>query len=165
MLAEERRKQIAKRLESYPYYSYLKMNWLWFDALSETEGQACIAMPFFSALANLDTGLHGGATASLIDTGNNLALLTVTEAGDHLTLIQLNINYLAPVTKGTVLVLARDLRIGHRVVYGYAEVFNIPDEPLRPGNELEYEALKNKMQESSPIAVSQGTYWVGKRPR
>jgi uncharacterized protein (TIGR00369 family) len=164
VLAKEKRRQITEKLESYPFYSHLKMNWLWFDALNETEGQACIAMPFFPALANLDAGLHGGATASLIDTANNLALLTVSEEGDHLTLIQLNINYLAPADKGTVVVLARDVRIGHRVVYGHAEVFNTNDEPLRPRNELEYEALKNKLQESPPIAISQGTYWVRKRP-
>ena len=165
MLAEEKRKKLAQRLEGYPYYNHLKMNWLWFDAMSETEGQACIAMPFGPELANLDAGLHGGATASIIDTANNLALLTVAEEGDQLTLIQLNINYLAPVNAGTTIVMARDIRVGHRVVYAYAEVFNTPDEPVRTRNELEYEALKNKLQESPPLAISQGTYWVRKRRR
>jgi uncharacterized protein (TIGR00369 family) len=59
--------------------------------------------------------LHGGATASLIDTAAAFAVLTVLAPGQVATTVDLAIQYLRPVTTGRIEARARLLRDGKRI--------------------------------------------------
>jgi uncharacterized protein (TIGR00369 family) len=59
--------------------------------------------------------LHGGATASLIDTAAAFAILTVLEPGQAATTVDLTIHYLRPVIEGRIAARARLLRDGKRI--------------------------------------------------
>lgn len=161
-LSRMRRAAIEKQLAAYPYYRHLKMDWVWFDGQDNREGEACLIMPFDrESLANLEGKLHGGATASLIDTANNLALLAISEEDDRLYVIQLNINYLAPVEQGYALALARTKRNGHATVCCEAEVFNIKRKrPGRAKSPQEYQRLLAQIKGTEPVAKSLGSYRI-----
>ena len=60
--------------------------------------------------------VHGGATASLIDTASAFAILSVLEPDETTTTIDLTIHYLRPLTKGRVTAKAVVRRAGRRVV-------------------------------------------------
>jgi uncharacterized protein (TIGR00369 family) len=60
--------------------------------------------------------LHGGVTASLIDTAAAFAAVTLLEPGQSTTTIDLTIHYLRPLTAGRVTARARVLRAGRRVL-------------------------------------------------
>ena len=47
---------------------------------------------------NLFSTVHGGILASLLDTGMGCALMTLLEAGEHHTIVDLHAKYLRPVT-------------------------------------------------------------------
>lgn len=60
--------------------------------------------------------VHGGATASLIDTASAFAILSVLEPDETTTTIDLTIHYLRPLTMGRVTAKAVVRRAGRRVV-------------------------------------------------
>ena len=60
--------------------------------------------------------LHGGVTASLIDTAAAFAAVTLLESGESTTTIDLTIHYLRPLTEGRATARARVLRAGRRLL-------------------------------------------------
>lgn len=60
--------------------------------------------------------VHGGATASLIDTASAFAILTLLEPGETTTTIDLTIHFLRPLTKGRATARANVVRAGRRVL-------------------------------------------------
>ncbi len=60
--------------------------------------------------------VHGGATASLIDTASAFAILTLLEPGEKTTTIDLTIHFLRPLTEGRATALATVRRAGRRVL-------------------------------------------------
>jgi acyl-CoA thioesterase len=60
--------------------------------------------------------VHGGATASLIDTASAFAILTLLEPGETTTTIDLTIHYLRPLTGGRATAHAAVRRAGRRVL-------------------------------------------------
>ena len=59
--------------------------------------------------------MHGGATASLVDTAAAFALLTLLEPHETTTTVDLTIHYLRPLTQGRATAQARVLRFGRRL--------------------------------------------------
>ena len=68
--------------------------------------------------------VHGGATASLIDTATAFAILTVLEPDETTTTIDLTIHYLRPLTSGTATAHARIVRAGRRLIVVSADVMD-----------------------------------------
>ena len=60
--------------------------------------------------------VHGGATASLIDTASAFAILTMLEPHETTTTIDLTVHYLRPLTTGRVTARAVVRRAGRRVL-------------------------------------------------
>ncbi|HEV7844478.1 MAG TPA: PaaI family thioesterase [Pyrinomonadaceae bacterium] len=60
--------------------------------------------------------VHGGATASLVDTASAFAILTLLEPGETTTTIDLTIHYLRPLTAGRATAHATVRRAGRRVL-------------------------------------------------
>jgi uncharacterized protein (TIGR00369 family) len=68
--------------------------------------------------------MHGGATATLIDTAVAFALVGASEPGAKFTTIELKINYLAPIVEGRIVADARLVRDGKRIVVAECDVFD-----------------------------------------
>jgi uncharacterized protein (TIGR00369 family) len=71
--------------------------------------------------------LHGGVTASLIDSATAFAVATLLSEGEHAVTVDLTIHYLRPVTEGSARCEAKVLRAGKRLLTVSAEVFNDRD--------------------------------------
>lgn len=68
--------------------------------------------------------LHGGATASLIDTAMASAVIASTAEDEKATTVDLTVHYLRPVTEGEIVCTAKMVRTGKRILTVSAEVVN-----------------------------------------
>ena len=68
--------------------------------------------------------LHGGATASLIDTATAFALISSQEKHEQSTTVDLTVHYLRPHTTGEIVCTARIVRAGRMISTVSAEVVN-----------------------------------------
>jgi len=68
--------------------------------------------------------MHGGVTASLIDTAMAFAVRTRLDRSEATATIDLTIHYLRPVTEGKVTCIAKLVRAGKRIFTVSAEVQN-----------------------------------------
>ena len=68
--------------------------------------------------------LHGGVVASLADTAAAFAVLTLSEAGQATTTVDLTVHYLRPLAAGRATARARVLRAGRRILVISVDVFD-----------------------------------------
>jgi uncharacterized protein (TIGR00369 family) len=92
--------------------------------------------------------LHGGVTASLIDTAAAFAAMTLLEPGQSTTTIDLTIHYLRPLTEGRARAHARVLRAGRRVLVISVDVLD-ETEALAATALTTYLRLTENLQEPS----------------
>jgi uncharacterized protein (TIGR00369 family) len=111
---EERVRQALARV---PYAQLLGLELEWVAA-----GIAVLALPLHPRLHQNSGVVHGGATASLIDSATAFAILTLLPEGERVTTIDLSITYLRPLIAGRAQATARVLRFGRRVISVTAEV-------------------------------------------
>ncbi len=117
VLSRAELKRIKKAMQEVPYASLLGMK------LDEVRrGSACISSQVNNSLKQNDGVMHGGAIASLIDTAAAFAVITVLDAGERATTVDLTVNYLRPLTKGRARASARVQRSGRRLIAVYAEL-------------------------------------------
>lgn len=79
-------------------------------------GAATLHLPVRDELKQNLGVVHGGATASLIDTASAFAILTLLKPGETTTTIDLTIHYLRPLTAGRATAHAVVRRAGRRVL-------------------------------------------------
>jgi uncharacterized protein (TIGR00369 family) len=80
------------------------------------QGTATLHLPVRDELRQNRGVVHGGATASLIDTASAFAILTLLEPLETTTTIDLTIHYLRPLTAGRATARATVRRAGRRVI-------------------------------------------------
>jgi uncharacterized protein (TIGR00369 family) len=68
--------------------------------------------------------LHGGVTASLIDTTGAFAVMTLLDPGEKSATIDLSIHFLRPLKTGRVTAIAKILKAGRNIVFASVEVFD-----------------------------------------
>jgi len=68
--------------------------------------------------------LHGGVTATLIDTAMAFAVITRLGQGERASTIDLTVHYLRPHTEGKFTCVAKVVRAGKRILTVSADVFN-----------------------------------------
>lgn len=68
--------------------------------------------------------LHGGATASLIDTAMAFAIISCLPEAERATTVDLTVHYLRPVVEGEIICTAKVVRAGRRILTVSAEVFS-----------------------------------------
>lgn len=71
--------------------------------------------------------LHGGVTATLIDTAMAFAVITCLDKGEKASTADLNVHYLRPHLDGVVTCTARVVKAGKRLFTVSAEVINEQD--------------------------------------
>ncbi len=87
-------------------------------------GKAVMKMPMKDELRQPYGLLHGGATASLIDTATAFAVVSVTTREEKCTTVDLTVHYLRPVINETTICTAKIVRAGKRLLTVSAEVHN-----------------------------------------
>lgn len=68
--------------------------------------------------------VHGGVTASLIDTVTALAAATYLKPGENSVTIDLTVHFLRPIFGGAIIARAKVLRAGKRIIALSGEVFD-----------------------------------------
>ena len=86
--------------------------------------QASIAIEMRDDLRQPSGVLHGGVTATLIDTAMAFAVRTRLPIESATATIDLTVHYVRPHTAGVVTCVAKNVRAGKRIFTVSAEVFN-----------------------------------------
>jgi len=118
-VSEEQKRRAAEMIKTIPYPSLLG-----FELVDLKIGEAVLKLPMRDALRQPYGLLHGGATASLIDTAMAFACITCLAEGEQSTTVDLTVHYLRPHTEGEIFCTARVVRDGKRIMTVSAEVVN-----------------------------------------
>ena len=101
---------------------YLKL--LGIELIEISEGKAIMKLPMRDELRQPYGLLHGGATASLIDTATAFAVVAAIGQEEKATTVDLTIHYLRPVIDEAIVCEAKVVRAGKRLLTVSAEVHN-----------------------------------------
>jgi len=87
-------------------------------------GEAIVKLKMRRELRQPHGLLHGGATASLIDTATAFAVVSVLDESEKASTVDLTVHYLRPVSEGEIVCTAKIVRGGRRLLTVSAEVVN-----------------------------------------
>jgi acyl-CoA thioesterase len=118
-ITEAHKQQAAEAIKRVPYARLLG-----FELADLSAGVATLKLQMRDELRQPYGLLHGGATASLIDTAMAFAVRTCVADDEVTTTIDLTVHYLRPHDKGEVTCIAKVERAGKRILTVSAEVFN-----------------------------------------
>ena|SRR5688572_18676022 len=99
-------------------------NWMGMELVDILPGESIIRMAMRDDLRQPGRLLHGGVTATLIDTAMAFAARTRLAEHEATATIDLTIHYLRPHTEGTIICSAKVERAGRRIITLSAEVEN-----------------------------------------
>ena len=116
-LPAERIERIARAMETVPYAQLLGIQ---LERLAS--GEATLVMAVRPHLLQNHGVVHGGATASLLDSATAFAILTLLEPDEKVTTVDLTISYLRSAREGQMKATARVLRQGRRLFTVSADV-------------------------------------------
>jgi acyl-CoA thioesterase len=117
---DEKQIEIAfEVVRNTPYLRHLGI-----ELVEMGEGTATMKMPMKEELRQPYGLLHGGATASLIDTATAFAVVGAIGRDDKATTVDLTVHYLRPVINETTICTAKVVRAGRRLITVSAEVRN-----------------------------------------
>lgn len=102
-----------------PYNKLLGM-----ELLKMRVGEAILRLKMRDELRQPHGLLHGGATASLIDTAMAFAVVSMLGEAEKASTVDLTIHYLRPVTDGEIVCTAKVLRGGKKLLTVSAEAAN-----------------------------------------
>lgn len=118
-ITDEHREFAANALHSLPFAKLIGMR---LEGLKMDE--AVISIQMRDDLRQPSGVLHGGVTATLIDTAMAFAVITRLAEGERASTIDLTVHYLRPHTEGTFTCTARVVRAGKRIFTLSADVVN-----------------------------------------
>jgi uncharacterized protein (TIGR00369 family) len=119
MITEEQKQIAFKVVRNTPYLQHLGI-----ELIEIGEGTATMIMPMKEELRQPYGLLHGGATASLIDTATAFAVVSAIGQEDKASTVDLTVHYLRPVINETTICTAKVVRAGKRLITVSAEVHN-----------------------------------------
>jgi acyl-CoA thioesterase len=117
-LTDDEQRRIREAFENVPFARLLGLEL----GVIEQRGEASLHLAVRDDLRQNRGVVHGGATASLIDTAAAFAILTLLEPDQSTTTIDLTIHYLRPLLKGQATARARVVRAGRRLIVVNIEV-------------------------------------------
>ena len=117
---DEQKKQ--KAFEVVEITPYLKLLGIELDEIEA--GKAVMSLPMTEKLRQPHGLLHGGATASLIDTAMAFAVVSVLAEGEKASTVDLTVHYLRPVINEKTICTAKIIKAGKRLLTVSADVVN-----------------------------------------
>ena len=118
-ITEAHKQAAAESLKNVPFARLLG-----FELVDLSTNEAKIRLQMRDELRQPYGVLHGGATASLIDTAMAFAVRTCVPKDVQTTTIDLTVHYLRPHSQGEVVCTAKVERAGKRILTVSAEVYN-----------------------------------------
>jgi uncharacterized protein (TIGR00369 family) len=116
-LTDAERVRIAQIFSKVPFVQHLGLT------LVEVErGRAVVGATARPEYLQNHGVLHGGFTASVIDTATAFAIIGHLAPGETTTTVDLTIHYLRPITAGQLSATAKVIRAGRRIISAVAEV-------------------------------------------
>lgn len=113
----DKKQRAAEMIKKVPYARLLGI-----ELVDIKRGEAVTKMKMRDELRQPYGVLHGGATASLIDTAMAFAVIASTGEDEKATTVDLTVHYLRPVTEGEIVCTAKMVRTGKRILTISAEV-------------------------------------------
>ena len=121
-ITEEQKVRAADSLHRLPLARLIGMR-----LIDLRDGEATISIDMRDELRQPGGVLHGGVTATLIDTAMAFAVIPGLAPGERTTTVDLTVHYLRPHVSGTATCTARVVRAGRRIVTLAADVVNEED--------------------------------------
>jgi len=119
MINEQNKQTAFEVVKTTPYLKLLGI-----ELVEITEEKTVMSLEMQEKLRQPYGLLHGGATASLIDTAMAFAVIAAIGTEDKATTVDLTVQYLRPHTEGKVVCTAKVTRAGKRLLFLLAEVVN-----------------------------------------
>ena len=113
-------KQTAR--DAFKKVPYLKL--IGMELVDLNAGEAILSLQMRDELRQPHGLLHGGATASIIDTAMAFAVVTKLSENEKASTVDLTVHYLRPVTTGAIVCTAKVVKAGKRLLTVSAEVIN-----------------------------------------
>lgn len=113
-------KQIAR--DVFAKVPYLKL--IGMELVDLNLDEAIVRLEMRDELRQPHGLLHGGATASVIDTAMAFAVVTKLAENEKASTVDLTVHYLRPVTTGAIVCTAKVVKAGKRLLTVSAEVVN-----------------------------------------
>ncbi len=117
IIDEKVKQQADEVVRKTPFLQHLGI-----ELVEFSEGIAVMKMPMKNELRQPYGLLHGGATASLIDTAMAFAVVATIGDEEKATTVDLTVHYLRPVVDETTICTAKTIRAGRRLITVSAEV-------------------------------------------
>jgi uncharacterized protein (TIGR00369 family) len=108
-----------RELNGCPYYELLGIR-----VVAMGDGYARLEMAVEEKLLQIYGAVHGGATASLVDSAVGVALISAIAPDERAVTVELKLNFVAPVSRGRLIAEARLFQRGRTIAAGEVEVRN-----------------------------------------
>ncbi|MFC7062118.1 PaaI family thioesterase [Halobacillus seohaensis] len=118
--------EVRESFEASPFFSHIG-----FEIVEFEEGNVLLNLPIKEQLLNVNGTLHGGVHATMLDLILGMAIRSTTKT--RCTTMNLNINYLAPISNGDVSAKGRILQQGYRTVTAEGELYDHQGQLLAKG--------------------------------
>ena len=109
--------KLRSALRNVPFAALLGI-----ELAAATHGSVTLQLEIRHDLRQIHGVMHGGAIASLLDTATAFAIVSQLSEPEKFTTVDLTINYLRPLNKGTATARAHVVRAGRRLLTVSAEV-------------------------------------------
>lgn len=127
-ISEERKQRAARALNDLPFARLIGMR-----LVDIRPNEAVVEMDMREDLKQPHGVLHGGVTATIIDTAMAFAVRTHLADHDFTATIDLTVHYLRPHTVGTITCTAKCVRAGKRIFTVTADVTNADGKLIATG--------------------------------
>ena len=118
-LTDTERRRIEETFESVPFVRFLGI-----ELVKLERGEAVLRITARDDLSRNRGVMHGGVTASLIDTAAAFVIMSVLSPEQSTTTIDLTIHYLSPIRSGHATAHARIIRNGRRIMIAAVDVID-----------------------------------------
>ncbi|MEJ7848163.1 MAG: PaaI family thioesterase [Pyrinomonadaceae bacterium] len=118
-ITEEQKQRAADSIRNLPFAKMIGM-----ELVDMRTDEAVIKIEMRDELRQPAGVLHGGVTATLIDTAMAFAVITRLDEGERASTINLTVHYLRPHTEGRFTCTAKIVRAGKRIFTVSADVAN-----------------------------------------
>jgi uncharacterized protein (TIGR00369 family) len=123
IITEEQKEFARNLMRQIPFVQLLGI-----ELIDLAPGEAEISLKIEEKHLRGGRFLHGGVTASLIDTVTAFAVGTITQSPANAVTVDLTIHYLRPIYQGEIKARARVVRAGNRLLTVSADVFDADGE-------------------------------------
>ena len=136
------------RVNTFPFVKLMGMK-----LVSSAAGKSVMRCTIRPILRNTSGTLHGGVVGALVDMSVATALRSVMPLSSRMTTVEYKVNFLKPVSEGTVTAYGTILRHGAKIAVGSTEIRNGEEEVVAFGSATYY-ILKTPKKRTVPAIMN-----------